>query len=594
MDIAKRTNVKSVTSAKYAICTVLLPFVLMGYQYQRNIEYLSLLHVSLLCCLLSLVVLALYFLARLLIKSSFGSFVFTAVLFCAFFMFGILRSATLAFLNLVGLSNNELRGILGLFSITSWTPIYIIFIILLFIIAGLFAFLLKRICSKHSKRFDSNTLFTVIIVIMSVMLLQSIIGIIMFANRQKSRDEYYKEVFQVDAELEHKYNIFWFHCDGMLGFDSMSRFFGDNQDWYTQELESRGFIINREAGFEARHSTQYALPTLMNPFYYDNVLSWLFDPAYAEYRLINAELGNNSVRLEPNKTSNRIARERNELVMAFNAAEYNTSTLANIDVYFYPTVNQFYSRGVLMESTQSVEDILSHVNKISSLQNLVDLLSMLSPLPNSMSSVFRQHFNKLNTNNFISTDVPQVLDVFGDLSDNSSNKALIKNLNVQANALYDVMNLPYEKFTIINYTMPHRPFVYDENGNYDANDADNPQRYPAHHLFSAKTLLKYIDLILEHDPKAIIVLQADHGLHGIDNMGGIDALIDTFSCSEEELVALWNQVMSAVRIPDEHKTSETIAILSDPRNISRWLINTFVGWNYDYIPIEFKQVYKGP
>ena len=138
--------------------------------------------------------------------------------------------------------------------------------------------------------------------------------------------------------------------------------------------------------------------------------------------------------------------------------------------------------------------------------------------------------------------------------------------------------------------MAHYPFVFDEKGNYNPKIRTNLNKYRGHHAFSAKRLLKYIDIILENDPDAVIMLQGDHGLHKVE----MERIMDAFFCTSEEAEALWNQVMSAVRLPEELMTSETEQILSDPRNISRYLINHFVGQNYEYIPAQYVQTYEGP
>ena len=93
---------------------------------------------------------------------------------------------------------------------------------------------------------------------------------------------FYKETFNVDATLEQQPNIYWFHTDGMLGFDAMLRFFGDDQEQFVHELERRGFWISHDAAFDARRHTFGAIPTLMSPFFYDRVMSWSYDPEYAK------------------------------------------------------------------------------------------------------------------------------------------------------------------------------------------------------------------------------------------------------------------------------------------------------------------------
>ena len=73
-------------------------------------------------------------------------------------------------------------------------------------------------------------------------------------------------------------------------------------------------------------------------------------------------------------------------------------------------------------------------------------------------------------------------------------------------------------------------------------------------------------------------LQADHGLHGCKEI----ALKEAFG---EDAVAaeLWNQVFSAIRVPDQYKNGEEHYAYENPLNISRYLVNSFVGRNYKYL-----------
>jgi len=460
---------------------------------------------------------------------------------------------------------------------------------------GALLLIVSYLCRRFKEKLDKKIIITGTFTIIVVLLIQNIVGIVLFATQQRSDNMFYKETFAVDIELEEQANIYWIHTDGMLGFDSMYRFFGDEQEEFTRELEIRGFRISSEAALEARRYTQWALPALMNPFYYDRVQSWQLHREYAQALPMNYDLLKNpGLRKTANFSSNRIARERNEIVMAFNAAGYNTSTIAYIGMYLYPTVQQFYNGGTLMVTTRSLDEIITHVNNVSAFRELVDLMSMLSPLHISRSSAFSQIFRDLTALGFESVDVEAKVDLFSDIEINKTSRGRLKAWNRHADSLYDVLNRPSPRFVILNFSMPHRPFDFDEYGSYNGEGAENPMRYPGHHKFCAYILLKYVDLILEHDPDAVIVLQADHGLHGVKQMGGTEELMKVFSCTEEEIQALWNGVMSAVRLPGEAMTPEKEKILSDPRNISRYLVNNYVGQNYNYIPYEYRQIFKGP
>jgi hypothetical protein len=194
-------------------------------------------------------------------------------------------------------------------------------------------------CKKFIPPILANGIFLVVVFLILFNAGLSIIRTISLGSSVTSG--VYKTTFVLNNTLPTP-NIYWIHTDGMLGFDSMERFFGDEQEEFTQELESRGFWISREATLAVPPSTQIAIPALMSPHFYDRVMSWDLDPAYANQLPRNSDLfDNTNNRTAINFTSLRLAREKNETIMAFNAAGFNTSTIANIDIYFYPTVNQF-------------------------------------------------------------------------------------------------------------------------------------------------------------------------------------------------------------------------------------------------------------
>jgi Ca2+/Na+ antiporter len=625
----------------YAVCTALLPFVIISYQYQRNIQYLSLWQVLLVCVVAAMVLLIMYYISRFFIQSEFGAFLFVGILFASFFTYhstlgffqtiqlGILTSifryfvlfavATAMAYRITGIERlkenrlvcNGFKGIPHLV-IMLIAPLY--FTLWLFI-SGFFHFLpihpngqlhfycalliasiLGFVCRKYKEKLEVQWLSVIALIIPPVMLIQSIIPIIVFSSRQQTDDAFYKQDFTVNVVLGEQPNVYWIHADGMLGFDSMYRFFGEEQKEFAQELESRGFWINHTAYFDGGASTQHALPTLMSPFYFDRVQSWRFDPSYAEALPLNADLLQNpQLQFNVNEFANRIALQRNETIMAFQTAGYKTGTISNVvGISFYPMVDLYYDFGNRLTSRMSIEDTFKYVRNVGAFGNLVELVALIAPTPHRRHADVNAFIRALINNGFESTAIEQRINLFSDFDIDKAAMEALEIYNQRANSLLDIFEHNTPRFVVLNFFMPHRPFYFDEYGNfYSGEDENNPMRYPAHHEFSARTLLSYIDLILEHDPDAVIVVQADHGLHDINKMGGIDFIIELFSSNEDEIPALWNQVMSAVRLPDEKMTDEAIEILSDPRNISRFLINNFVGENYEYIPPEFRQGRSG-
>jgi hypothetical protein len=142
--------------------------------------------------------------------------------------------------------------------------------------------------------------------------------------------------------------------------------------------------------------------------------------------------------------------------------------------------------------------------------------------------------------------------------------------------LEETFTEPEPRLTFIHDGKAHYSFILNEDGARvprTEKDGFNPANYPPQHRYAAKVVLGYIDLILAHDPDAVIVVEADHGLHAEANRDTLLAAGGT----EEDVRVMQNSVMSAVRIPD--KWGGLDAPL-DPLNISRVLVNRFVGENY--------------
>jgi hypothetical protein len=131
-----------------------------------------------------------------------------------------------------------------------------------------------------------------------------------------------------------------------------------------------------------------------------------------------------------------------------------------------------------------------------------------------------------------------------------------------------------------------RAFVLDENGDVYKERLDDPHDihlYLPQHKYAVKQLMAQVDTIIENDPNAVIIIQGDHGIHGIGN--GEDyfdsELLYARGYGLEDQLNLNLSVISAVRIPPQYgKLSQPF----DPLDIARYLVNNFVGkGNYDYL-----------
>jgi hypothetical protein len=141
--------------------------------------------------------------------------------------------------------------------------------------------------------------------------------------------------------------------------------------------------------------------------------------------------------------------------------------------------------------------------------------------------------------------------------------------------MIDSFSIEGPKFTFITPLFTHAArwhWQYEELGRWDT----RVEHYPTAHEYTANMVVNMIDMILEQNPNAVIVIQADHGFHLYDTQ--MELLAN--GLTEQEVANLQSSVMSAVRIPEQYGGLEDVL---DPRNITRELVNRFVGQNYQLL-----------
>ena len=379
-----------------------------------------------------------------------------------------------------------------------------------------------------------------------------------------------KNDFTIDSDCAHP-DIYWIHPDGMLGFSSFSKYFNDDQNEFKNELESRGFAINPNAAFEAAHTTAIAIPALMSPYGYDN---W-----------IRQKLKDNksALRLKQDPSFLQTVheyRKNNEMVKAFADAGYFVSVIGSVRYYYPPDGGDFY-----VYNSRSSEKYVTHTNqRVIEALEAEDTIATLGRISAYLNIVFKA-LDEYVYKEFIYNDIiSNSSEVYSMESAGQtfygSDKKIEDNIdNFIFSALRRVLlrEDTRPKITIVQDYTPHFPYKYDEDGNL-LNESMDPGDYYSQHIWSEKVLLTMIDTILDANPSAVIVVQSDHGLHGNTEKEFIDAFGENTDAAD-----LWNNTISAIRVPDEYSFGEEEYIYNSPLNISRWLINNYVGRNYDYI-----------
>ena len=107
-------------------------------------------------------------------------------------------------------------------------------------------------------------------------------------------------------------------------------------------------------------------------------------------------------------------------------------------------------------------------------------------------------------------------------------------------------------------------------------DLSSIDLYPLAHEYALNVMFNMIDMILHRNPDAIIIIQADHGIHLLYTQ--LALLEEGFT--EVEVLRLFNSTINAVRIPTQYGGLDEPL---DPLNIARELVNRFVGDNYQLL-----------
>jgi len=529
----------------FCVISVLPPNIFMFRWYIEHAELLYYWHIFIVATMFSMATVIFYWVISRIGKSSQGSAFTCVFLWIMFFYIKLLHEKFIY--DVIANFNRTIR-LLTL-------AILVLFLTVLVFYIG------RRL--KHREIFKILAVFEI-----TVFLVVFTQAIVVYVSGSISRDSKitYKTSFNIEADSPSP-NIYWLFMDGMLGFKAMEYFFDDPQIEFETQLKERGFLVNRDAEFEAFHGTIYAIPALMSPEFYDKVMSPLlisYDPASREYLLSSIS-----------ETVFDIARTNNELITAFNAKSYQTNGLMVFFWHHFPMkFNSFYVKNRKIEN-RFLNSTNDNYDKAEYL-----FLFFMEKTPFSLFSENILYFYGAITKKewkikFVEKSDFDMNTIYGNLY---SGNGISGNDTWNINALIEIFESPQPRMTIIHDLKAHVPYILAEDGSVlsrTKNEKTDIYNYPPQHRFTRNYLIALVDLIIANDPDAVIVVQADHGLHNsspeqILSSGG----------TEEEVRLIYNQTMSAVRIPD--KWGGLDAPL-DPLNITRVLVNRYVGQNYELL-----------
>lgn len=435
-------------------------------------------------------------------------------------------------------------------------------LITLCIVGGLCVLLLLPLLWLRHKRTSEVRLSTILVSIVSVLLLIFNVPKALEINLQQQDNlglQYIKTDFNIDASITDKPNIYWLHCDSMLGFDAYEKYYGDDQAEFEQNLQDRGFMVNRSAMFEGGHTTTVCLPSLTCPDFYDE---------YVAPRIVDGHLETwmghpDGIALQSVAST---MRANLEITSAFRRVGYtvalNTANWSG-GIYFADADEKYESPdGIVI--TRSIDQRNDGVRTANAggTENFAE--AFVRPLRWAMA---------------YAEAIGEAPEIIARVDGTKVNRAAGATLTV---VYADPLIAPDDgksRFVFIVFNDAHTPFDINENGEKVSEGNTNVMDYVPAHRFSQKVVLTMVDSIITKDPNAVIIIQADHGLHGNTREDFIGAFGE--DAQEKEL---WNCVISAVRVPEQYQNGEEQFAAAHPLNMARYLVNRFVGENYKYLP----------
>jgi len=411
----------------------------------------------------------------------------------------------------------------------------------------------------------------------------------------KSNEKPYelKSKFNVNKEFPRP-NVYWLHMDGMMGFSAFEQYFGDLQTELKNTLNELGFVINEDAR-TGGGMTMASVPGLLSPTFLDTWLS-------AEYERNEDYIRMNGILDKATEQGFSIYEDIYsdfELMKAFSDIGYKISGNAQMIQYcdYSDVVNDGEEITFVDSDWREIENTIINVNEF---KDFVLEASVLKVAEKNIDTYFKKIYPKKPE--IVVESIPEYTEVVDKYLDKYSvrNSDSEDEMKKQIRAVKYATDMEGPNLLYFNDSIAHcmnykksvgRVFDIGEDGNLidlesvgDDSIYDLNTYFTQKYKYSVKQMMAKVDVIIENDPDAVIVIQGDHGIHGLGPPGTSYFHKETFEkqgYSFEDMKNLNRSVISAVRIPEKYgKLSRPL----EPMDIARYIVNNFVGEdNYDYL-----------
>ena len=404
--------------------------------------------------------------------------------------------------------------------------------------------------------------------------------------RQSGSEYTLKTEFAVDETLNSP-NIYFFFMDGAMGLDVFDQYYQNETAPFRTAMEAEGFSLDGAAMLNAKHSTGIVMPAIFCPSFDDSFLQKML--------AANPTMDRDTFMATYGEELNA-AHCNNELLMAFRAKGYASYVITGEYDPFVPMqTDRFYlvdhhissTAGEIYTATNADTpysiDINFNPEKISGMA-MLNVLSLF--VPDFLTERAASYLGGSEEQAFLA-DMRKVPETLTDQQIDSlfdGNEVAIRYYAGLAQSLNETIQFSGPKVVIIHNLMLHLPYGIQnadyERGPWPDGETDLPH-FEGHYLYTLDVLKRMTQLVLESDPNAIIIVQGDHGIHGEWYENAIAARFGA-----DAVVPFQDSTLSGMRVPMDEQDADFACALKNPRNISRWLVNHFVGQNYEYVQTD--------
>lgn len=418
------------------------------------------------------------------------------------------------------------------------------------------------ILNEVSNNFISFTkLFNIFIfILIGILFTFNSILAISYGISYKSRVNIYNYDYDIKVDDSTKTpNIYWIHADEMANFEFVEKYYDVDLSEIRTYLKDNKFVTNEKANFMGGNHTYLSLISMYSPHLYDEYLKdYISD-------LSDKNINGGLTKYTCDYIDLTNKRLNNEFLNALKKKNYTTIQINEFNQYSSLKTDYLFDikEGLLDDKYLYYEDLKDYNNedyikyirgvRFNNYTKIAEIVFLGKKVRYDDIDVSKYKYLKNLDTNII--------------------KKIIKSIDLSREIESD------KKFVFIDFNLSHLDWMYDQNGNYIKQSKHKElESYGNNYEFSTKVLINIIQYIRDYDKDAVIIIESDHGIHNKK----VYELGNYFKVNNEEAEKIKRSTLSSYYIPIKYQNGDE-EYLKNPLNISRYIVNNYVGENYEYI-----------